>query len=53
MLSTDRIYIFAMIWMLLLCGACTVRAGDSDSIAEAPDAKPTFGVFTNPQPVTI
>jgi hypothetical protein len=42
-----------MIWILLLCGACTVRAGDSDSIAEAPDAKPTFGVFTNPQPVTI
>ena len=26
---------------------------DSASIAEAPDAKPTFGVFTNPQPVTI
>ncbi len=39
--------------MLLLCGACTVRAGDSDSIAESPDAKPKFGVFTNPQPVTI
>ena len=42
-----------MIWMLLLCGACTVRGDDSDSIAGAPDAKPTFGVFTNPQPVTI
>jgi hypothetical protein len=53
MLSTDRICTFAMIWMLLLCGACTVRGDDSASIAEAPDAKPTFGVFTNPLPVTI
>jgi hypothetical protein len=53
MLSTDRICTFAMIWMLLLCGACTVRGDDSASIAGAPDAKPTFGVFTNPQPVTI
>jgi WD40 repeat protein len=39
--------------MLLLCAACTVRADDSASIAEAPDAKSSFGVFTNPQPVTI
>jgi hypothetical protein len=53
MLSTDRISILAMISMLLLCGACTVRAGDTDSIAGSPDAKPKFGVFTNPQPVTI
>jgi hypothetical protein len=53
MISADRICIFAMIWMLLLCGACTVRADDRASIAGAPDAKPTFGVFTNPQPVTI
>ncbi|MFZ0678535.1 MAG: hypothetical protein WAN07_12615 [Candidatus Binatus sp.] len=53
MLSSNRFYAFAMIWILLLCGACTVRAGDSDSIAEAPDAKQSFGVFTNPQPVTI
>ncbi|MFZ2061370.1 MAG: hypothetical protein WAU82_10200 [Candidatus Binatus sp.] len=42
-----------MIWTILLCGAFTVCAGDSDSTAEAPDAKPTFGIFTNPQPVTI
>jgi WD40-like Beta Propeller Repeat len=41
-----------MIWMLL-CGACTVRGDDSGPIAGSPDAKPTFGVFTNPQPVTI
>jgi Tol biopolymer transport system component len=41
-----------MIWMLL-CGVCTVRGDDSDPIAGSPDAKPTFGVFTNPQPVTI
>jgi WD40-like Beta Propeller Repeat len=53
MLSTDRICTFAMIWMLLLCGACTVRGDDSASVAGAPDAKPTFGVFTNPLPVTI
>jgi WD40-like Beta Propeller Repeat len=39
--------------MLLLCGACTVRGDDGASVAGAPDAKPTFGVFTNPQPVTI
>jgi WD40-like Beta Propeller Repeat len=42
-----------MIWLLLLCGACTVRAGDSVAIADAPDAKTTYGVFTNPEPVTI
>src|SRR5579862_1838605 len=53
MLSTHRICILAMIWTILLCGACTVHADDSDLIAEAPDAKPMFGVFTNPQPVTI
>jgi Tol biopolymer transport system component len=53
MLSTNRFYAFAMIWILLLCGACTVRTGDSDSMDGSPDAKPTFGVFTNPQPVTI
>jgi hypothetical protein len=53
MLSTDRICTFAMICMLLLCGACTVRGDDSISIAGSPDAKPKFGVFTNPQPVTI
>ena len=41
-----------MIWMLL-CGVCTVRGDDSDPITGVPDAKPTFGVFTNPQPVTI
>jgi Tol biopolymer transport system component len=53
MISNDRISIFAMIWLLLLCGACTVRAGDSVAIDDGPDAKPTYGVFTNPQPVTI
>jgi hypothetical protein len=53
MISSDRISIFAMIWLLLLCGACTVRAGDSVAIDDGPDAKPTYGVFTNPQPVTI
>jgi hypothetical protein len=52
MSSTNRI-LFAMIGMLLLCAACTARADDSSSIADAPDAKPRFGVFTNPQPVSI
>ena len=52
MSSTNRI-LFAMIGMLLLCAACAARADDSASIADAPDAKSRFGVFTNPQPVTI
>jgi hypothetical protein len=30
-----------------------VRGDDSDSVTGVPDAKPTFGIFTNPQPVTI
>ena len=30
-----------------------MHGDDSASIAGSPDAKPTFGVFTNPQPVTI
>lgn len=42
-----------MIWLLLLTGAFTVNAGAGASIAGAPDAKPAFGVFTNPQPLTI
>jgi hypothetical protein len=50
--STNRI-LFAMIGTLLLCAACAARADDSASIAEATDAKSSFGVFTNPQPVTI
>jgi hypothetical protein len=49
---TDRIA-FAMIGLLLLCAACTARAGDSAAIAPSPDAKPAFGVFTNPESVTI
>jgi hypothetical protein len=53
MLSIDRISILAMLWLLLLCGAFTAHAGDGAAIAEAPDAKTTPGVFTNPQPVTI
>lgn len=39
--------------LLLLCAACTTRADDTASSADAPDAKPSFGVFTNPEPVTI
>ena len=49
--SASRI-IFATM-LLMLCAACTTRADDSASTADAPDAKPSFGVFTNPEPVTI
>jgi Tol biopolymer transport system component len=49
--SINRI-MFAII-SLLLCATCTTRADDSVSIADAPDAKHNFGVFTNPEPVTI
>ena len=49
--STIRI-IFATMF-LLLCAACTTRADDSVSSADVPDAKHNFGVFTNPEPVTI
>src|SRR5260370_3658763 len=49
--STNRIAFAIM--LLLLCATCTTRADDSVSIADAPDAKHNFGVFTNPEPVTI
>ena len=49
--STNRIVLATI--LLLLCTACTTRADDSVSIADAPDAKPNFGVFTNPEPVMI
>jgi hypothetical protein len=39
--------------LLLLCAACSARADDSVSSADAADTKHNFGVFTNPQPVTI
>ena len=52
MASTNRI-VFAMIGMLFFCAASTVRADDSASIAAAPDTRSSFGIFTNPQPVTI
>ena len=43
---------YAIVW-LLFCGAFTVHAGGGAAIAEGQDAKPTFGVFANPQRVTI
>jgi Tol biopolymer transport system component len=49
--SSNRI-VFA-IMLLMLCAACTTRADDSVSSADAPEAKHNFGVFTNPEPVTI
>ena len=49
--STNRIMFATM--LLLLCAACTTRADDSASSADAPDARHNFGVFTNPEPVTI
>jgi hypothetical protein len=53
MISMNRISILATVALLLLCAACTANAGGSSVIADSPDAKPTFGVFTNPEPVTI
>jgi WD40-like Beta Propeller Repeat len=53
MILRSRIAVLAMISMLILCAAITVDAGGSDVIADAPDAKTKYGVFTNPQPVTI
>lgn len=53
MFSLDRILIFAMVWLTVLGGALTVRAAEDVVMAEEPDAQTTFGVFTNPQPVTI
>lgn len=50
---SNRILIYAMIALLLLCAPFNANAGGSDVIADAPDAEPTFGVFTNPEPVTI
>ena len=47
MLPTSRILMLAMISSMLMCAPFNVSAAD------APDAKPVFGVFTNPQPVTI
>ncbi len=42
-----------MIWPLPLSGTLNAYPGGSPVIAEKPDSKPTFGVFANPQPVTI
>ncbi len=46
----DNRFYAAMIWILLLCGACTVRR---DSDCRSAGRQAVFGVFTNPQPVTI
>jgi hypothetical protein len=48
---TNRIVLAMM--LLLLCAACTTHADDSAATADTPDAKHSFGVFTNPEPVTI
>jgi WD40-like Beta Propeller Repeat len=47
MFPIDRISMLAMISCFLMCAPFSVRAAD------APDARPTFGVFSNPEPVTI
>src|SRR5258708_39741104 len=44
--STNRTSTVAMIFLLLSCASF-------NSSAEVADAKPSFGVFTNPQHVTI
>ncbi len=53
MVSTNRIFTCAMISALLLGGVFILHAIGSAAAAEAPDAKSIYGVFTNPQPVTI
>ena len=47
MLPTSRILMLAMISSMLMCAQFNASAAD------APEAKSVFGVFTNPQPVTI
>jgi Tol biopolymer transport system component len=53
MVSTNRIFIRAVISALLLGGVFVLQAIGSAVAADTPDAKSTYGVFTNPQPVTI
>jgi hypothetical protein len=52
-LPTNRISTYAIIFVLLLGVSCTVHAGAGASVADEPEAKQTFGVFTNPELVTI
>jgi Tol biopolymer transport system component len=53
MISTKRISILSMISLLILSAACGANTGGGDMTGAAPDAKTKYGVFTNPQPVTI
>ncbi len=53
MISMNRISILLTVALLTLCTACAANAGGSSVIADSPDDRPTFGVFTNPEPVTI
>jgi Tol biopolymer transport system component len=46
-----RATLSAIVW-LLVCGGPMSRA-HADALADTPGAKSAFGVFTNPQPVTI
>ena len=49
MLSTNRTVTVSIISLLLFCAPFNSNA----EVADAPDAKPSFGVFTNPEHVTI
>src|ERR1700722_20463485 len=49
MRSTNRTVTVSIISLLLFCAPFNSNA----EVADAPDAKPSFGVFTNPEPVTI
>jgi WD40 repeat protein len=53
MSSINRIFTYAMISALLLGGVFILHAIGSAAAADVPEAKSTYGVFTNPQPVTI
>ena len=49
MLSTNRTVTVSIISLLLFCAPFNSNA----EVADAPDAKPSFGIFTNPEHVTI
>jgi hypothetical protein len=52
-LKIGRISVFAMIGLMLLCAVSAGHAGSSTAVPEKKHVPPTFGVFTNPEPVTI
>src|SRR5271163_3834607 len=52
-LKIGRISVFAMIGLILLGAVSAGHALSDTAVPEKKHAPPTFGVFTNPEPVTI